>query len=65
MNDFLKIILLDNEHDLILFKLVDQKQMYQYGSRCKTNKHIETCKYKFFIIIFVEQHATQHPIAQR
>jgi hypothetical protein len=25
---FLKLILLDNEHDLILFKLMEQKQMH-------------------------------------
>jgi len=60
-----KFILPDNEHDLTLFKLVEQKQMHQCGSRCKTNKHIRTCKYKFPIIIFVEQHAAQHPIMQR
>jgi len=44
---FWKFILLDNEPDLTLFKLVEQKQMHQCGSRCKTNKHIETCKYRF------------------
>ncbi len=52
----------DNEHDLTLFKLVEQKQMHQYGSRCKTNKHIGTCKYGFPTTIFAEQHAVQHPI---
>ncbi len=36
---FEKFILLDNEHDLTLFKLVERKQMHQCGSRCKTNKH--------------------------
>jgi len=39
-----KFILPDNEHDLTLFKLVERKQMHQCGSRCKTNKHIGTCK---------------------
>ncbi len=29
---FGKFILLDNEHDLTLFKLVEQKQMHQCGS---------------------------------
>jgi len=58
-------MLLDNEHDLTLFKLVEQKQMHLCGSQCKTNKHIRTCKYRFRITIFVEQHAAQHPITQR
>jgi len=61
---FKKLILLNNEHDLILFKPLEQKQMHWCGSWCKTNKHIETCKYKFFIIILVE-HVAQHPITQR
>ncbi len=39
--------------------------MHQYGSQCKTNKHIETCNYEFPTIIFVEQHVAQHPIMQR
>jgi hypothetical protein len=60
-----KFILPDNEHDLTLFKLVERKQMHQCGSQCKTNKHIETCKYGFPITIFAEQHAAQHPITQR
>jgi hypothetical protein len=60
-----KFILPNNEHDLTLFKLVERKQMHQCGSQCKTNKHIETCKYGFPITIFVEQHAAQHPITQR
>jgi hypothetical protein len=55
----------NNEHDLTLFKLVEQKQMHQSGSWCKTNKHIGTCKYRFPTIIFVEQHVVQHPITQR
>jgi hypothetical protein len=62
---FGKFILLDNEHDLTLFKLVEQKQIHQCGSQYKTNKHIGNCKYGFPISIFVEQHATQHPIMQR
>jgi hypothetical protein len=62
---FGKFILLDNEHDLTLFKLVERKQMHQCGSRCKTNKHIGTCKYEFPTTIFVEQHAARHPITQR
>jgi hypothetical protein len=41
---FGKFILLDNEHDLTLFKLVERKQIHQCGPRCKTNKHIGTCK---------------------
>jgi hypothetical protein len=57
-----KFILPDNEHDLTLFKLVERKQMHQCGSRCKTNKHIGTCKYGCPTIIFAEQHAAQHPI---
>jgi hypothetical protein len=61
---FGKFILPDNEHDLTLFKLVERKQMHQCGSRCKTNKHIETCKYGFPITIFAE-HVAQHPITQR
>ncbi len=61
---FRKLILLDDEHDLKLFKPVEWKQMHRCGSRCKTNKHIETCKYEFFIIIFVEQHETQYPITE-
>jgi len=60
-----KFILPDNEHDLTLFKLVERKQIYQCGPRCKTNKHIETCKYGFPTTIFVEQHTVQHPITQR
>jgi len=60
-----KFILPDNEHDLTLFKLVERKQMHQCGSRCKTNKHIEICKYGFPIIIFAEQHVVQHLITQR
>ncbi len=60
-----KFILPDNEHDLTLFKLVEQKQIHQCGPRCKTNKHIGTCKYRFPTTIFVEQHAAQHPITQR
>jgi hypothetical protein len=60
-----KFILPDNEHDLTLFKLVERKQMHQCGPRCKTNKHIGTCKYRFPTTIFAEQHATQHPIIQR
>jgi hypothetical protein len=32
-----KFILPNNEHDLTLFKLVEQKKMHQCGSRCKTN----------------------------
>jgi len=60
-----KFILPDNEHDLTLFKLVERKQMHQCGSRCKTNKHTESCKYGFPIIIFAEQHAAQHLITQR
>ncbi len=39
--------------------------MHQCGSRCKTNKHIGTCKYKFPITIFAKQHAARHPIMQR
>jgi len=39
--------------------------MHQCGSRCKTNKHIGTCKYRFPTTIFAEQHAVQHPITQR
>jgi len=62
---FGKFILLDNEHDLTLFKLVERKQMHQCGSWCKANKHIGTYKYGFPTIIFVEQHAAQHPITQR
>jgi hypothetical protein len=61
---FRKLILLNNEHDLILFKPVERKQM-QCSSWCKTNKYIETCKYEFLIIVFVEQHAAQHSITQR
>jgi len=60
-----KFILPNNEHDLTLFKLVEQKQIHQCGPRCKTNKHIGTCKYGFLPTIFVEQHVTQHPITQR
>jgi len=33
---FKKLILLDNEHDLILLKSVKQKQMHQCHSQCKT-----------------------------
>ncbi len=62
---FGKFILQDNEHDLTLFKLVEQKQMHQCGSWCKTNKHIGTCKYEFPTTIFVEQHVAQHPIMQK
>ncbi len=62
---FGKFILLNNEHDLTLFKLVERKQMHQCGSRCKTNKHIGAWKYGFPITIFVEQHAAQHLITQR
>jgi len=62
---FGKFILLDNEQDLTLFKLVERKQMHQCGSRCKINKHIGTWKYRFPITIFVKQHATQRPITQR
>jgi hypothetical protein len=39
--------------------------MHQCGSRCKTNKHIGTCKYGFRTTIFAKQHAAQHPITQR
>jgi len=39
--------------------------MHQCGSRCKTNKHIGTCKYIFPTTIFAEQHVAQHPITQR
>ncbi len=39
--------------------------MYQCDSQCKTNKHIETCKYGFPTTIFAEQHVAQHPIMQR
>jgi hypothetical protein len=60
-----KIILPNNEHDFTLFKPMEPKQMHQHASRCKSNKHIETCKYKFHTIIFVEQHSTQDPITQR
>jgi len=60
-----KFILPYNEHDLTLFKLVERKQIHQCGPRCKTNKHIGTCKYGFPTIIFVEQHVAQHPITQR
>ncbi len=62
---FGKFILLDSGHDLTLLKLVEQKQMYQRGSRCKTNKHIGNCKHKFLNTIIAEQHAAQHPITQR
>jgi hypothetical protein len=62
---FGKFILPNNQHDLTLFKLVERKQMHQCGSRCKTNKHIGTCKYGFPTTIFAEQHAIQHPITQR
>jgi len=54
-----KFILLDNEHDFTLFKLVERKQIHQCGPRCKTNKHIGICKYEFPITIFVEQHVAQ------
>ncbi len=60
-----KFILLDNEHDFTLFKLVERKQIHQCGPRCKTSKHIGTCKYEFPITIFAEQHVAQHPITQR
>jgi hypothetical protein len=46
--------LLDNEHDLILFKPVKRKQMCQCCSWSKTNKHIKICEYEFPIITFVE-----------
>jgi len=59
---FRTFILSDNEHDLTLFKLMEWKQMHQYGSRCKTNKHIGTCKYGFPTIIFAKQRVVQHPI---
>jgi hypothetical protein len=62
---FGKFILLDNEHDLTLFKLVEQKKKHQCGSQCKTNKHIGTCKYGFPSIVFAKQHVAQHPIMQR
>jgi hypothetical protein len=62
---FRKFVLLSNEHDLTLFKLMEWKQMHQCGSQCKTNTHIGTCKYGFPITIFVKQHAAQHPITQR
>jgi len=39
--------------------------MHQRGSRCKTNKHIGTCKYGFLTTIFVERHVAQHLITQR
>ncbi len=59
-----KLILPNNEDDLTLFKLVERKQMHQFGSRCKTNKHIGTYKHRFPTNIFVKQHVTQHPIMQ-
>ncbi len=62
---FEKFILPNNEYDLTLFKLLKWKQMHQCVSWCKTNKYIGICKYKFPMTIFVEQHATQHPIPQR
>jgi hypothetical protein len=62
---FEKFTLPDNEYNLTLFKLVEWKEMHQCVSLCKTNKHIGTCKYRFFIGIFVEQHVPQHPITQR
>jgi hypothetical protein len=62
---FKKFILPDNEHDLTLFKVVEQKQMHQCGSRRKINKHIGTCKYGFPNTLFVKQHAAKHPITQR
>jgi hypothetical protein len=37
----------------------------QCGSRCKTNKHIGTCKYGFPTTIFFKRQAVQHPIMQR
>ncbi len=51
---FGKFILINNEHDLTLFKLMEWKKIHQHGSQCKTNKHIETCKYKFPTTIVVE-----------
>ncbi len=60
-----KLILPNNEHDLTLFKLMEQKQMHQCGSGCQTNKQIGICKYKFPTTIFAEQHVAQHPIMQR
>jgi hypothetical protein len=60
-----KFILLNNEHDLTLFKLVEWKQMHQCGSQRKTNKHIGTCKYRFPITIFAKQHVAQHLITKR
>jgi len=62
---FGKFILLDNEHDLTLLKLVERKKMHQYGSQSKTNKHIGTCEYGFPTTIFAKQHVAQHPIMQR
>jgi hypothetical protein len=46
--------LLNNEHDLTLFKPMEQKQMHQCGSWRKINKQIKTCKYRFPTMIFVE-----------
>ncbi len=57
--------LLDNKHDLILFKPMEWKQKRQFHSWCKTNKHIKICEYEFPIIIFVKQHVAQHPITQK
>jgi hypothetical protein len=52
-----KFILLDNEHDLTLFKLVKRKEMHQCGSQYKTDNHIGTCKYKLPTTIFAKPHA--------
>jgi hypothetical protein len=44
---FGKFILRDNEHDLTLLKLMEQKKMHQYGSQSKTNKYLGTCNMDF------------------
>jgi hypothetical protein len=48
---FGKFILLNNEHDLTLFKSVERKQMHQCGSWCKKKSTLELANTNFALYI--------------